>query len=49
MIQGLQEFLDVSNDITASNQIAPSDIIFDTSILNYDSTNSSAFKGKQIG
>lgn len=49
MIQGVQEFLDVSNDITAlTSTQSQVDFLFNTSILNYDSTNSSKFQGKQI-
>ena len=51
MIQGMQEFLDVANDITAKRSATSNyaDFIFNTTILNYDNTNSSRYQGQQIG
>ena len=44
MIQGIKEYLDVANDVT-SNQMGISDLKFDTTILNYDNTNSTQYQG----
>jgi hypothetical protein len=39
MIEGIKEYLDVANDVTAQSSLT--DLRFDTTILNFDSTNSS--------
>jgi hypothetical protein len=49
MIQGIKEFLDVANDITAITGATRADFAFNTSILNYDNSNSSLYQGQQIG
>jgi len=41
MMQGIKEFLDVANDVTAISGASKSDFVFNTTILNYDFTNSS--------
>lgn len=43
----MQEYLDVSHDVTAIRD-PPADFTFNTSLLNYDNTNSSTYKGQQI-
>jgi hypothetical protein len=51
MIQGIQEYLDVSNDLTTSylggGEADFKDFHFDTGIMNYDATNSSRYEGPQ--
>jgi hypothetical protein len=49
MIQGIKEFLDVANDVTAITGATKADFAFNTSILNYDNSNSSLYQGQQIG
>jgi hypothetical protein len=43
MIQGIKEYLDVANDVTSNQFGGIGDLKFDTTILNYDSTNSTMY------
>jgi hypothetical protein len=43
MIQGIKEYLDVANDVTSNQFGGIGDLKFDTTILNYDSTNSTTY------
>ena len=45
MMEGVQEFLDVAHEITARDNYS---FVFDTNILNYDSTNISSYSGKSL-
>jgi hypothetical protein len=46
MIQGVKEFLDVANEVTANTGAKKSDFVFNATILNYDYTNSSQYQGR---
>jgi hypothetical protein len=41
MMEGVKEFLDIAYEVTALNGASKADFTFNTSILNYDQTNSS--------